>query len=100
MTNSPNIDPVSEKYKFLLFVSGMSVKSSYAIENIRKICDQYIPDNPEIEIVDISREQHLAVEYQIIAIPTLIRIQPKPIKIILGDLSDTKKVLSILEIEP
>ena len=99
MINSLNLDQDSEKYKFLLFVSGMSVKSSYAIENIRKICDQYIPNNPEIEIVDISREQHLAVEYQIIAIPTLIRIHPKPIKIILGDLSDTKKVLSILEIE-
>lgn len=77
----------------------MSVKSSHAIENIRKICDQYIPDHPEIEIIDISREQHLALEYQIIAIPTLIRIHPKPVKIILGDLSDTKKVLSILEIE-
>jgi len=92
-------DHESEKYKFLLFVSGMSVKSSYAIENIRKICDLYIPENPEIEIIDISREQQLAIDYQIIAIPTLIRIHPKPIKIILGDLSDTKRVLSILEIE-
>lgn len=99
MIESSNLDPESEKHKFLLFVSGMSVKSSYAIENIRKICDQYIPDNPEIEIIDISREKKLAVEYQIIAIPTLIRINPKPVKIILGDLSDTKKVLGILEIE-
>lgn len=99
MIDSPNLDPVSEKYKFLLFVSGMSVKSSHAIENIRKICDQYIPDSSEIEIIDISREKQLAVEYQIIAIPTLIRINPKPIKIILGDLSDTKKVIRILEIE-
>ncbi|RZK12870.1 MAG: circadian clock protein KaiB [Flavobacterium sp.] len=77
----------------------MSVKSSHAIENIRKICDHYIPDHSEIEIIDISREKHLAIEYQIIAIPTLIRIHPKPVKIILGDLSDTQKVLSILEIE-
>ena len=100
MINSPNLDPVSEKYKFLLFVSGMSVKSSNAIENIRKICDQYIPDNPEIEIIDISREKQLAVDYQILCIPTLIKINPKPVRTILGDLSDIKKVLRRLEIEP
>lgn len=100
MIDSQNSDSASEKYRFLLFVSGMSVKSSYAIENIRKICDQYIPDNPEIQIIDISREQQLAVDYQIICIPTLIKINPSPVKTILGDLSDTRKVLRILEIEP
>lgn len=99
MIDSLNSDPASERYKFLLFVSGMSVKSSYAIENIKKICDQYIPDNPEIEIIDIGREQQLAVDYQIICIPTLIKINPRPVKTILGDLSDTRKVLRILEIE-
>lgn len=93
------MNPETEKYKFLLFVSGMSVKSSAAIENIRNICDQYIPDHPEIEIIDIGREKQLAVDYQIICIPTLIKINPAPVKTILGDLSDVKKVLEILEIE-
>ena len=99
MIESQDFDHTSEKYKFLLFVSGMSVKSSYAIENIRKICDHYLPDCSEIEIIDISREQQLAIDYQIIAIPTLIKIHPKPVKIILGDLSDIEKVVRLLEIE-
>ena len=99
MIKSQNLDHESGKYKFLLFVSGMSVKSSHAIENIRKICDHYLPNQSEIEIIDISREQQLAIDYQIIAIPTLIKINPKPVKIILGDLSDTEKVVRLLEIE-
>ena len=77
----------------------MSVKSSHAIENLRNICDTYIPDNFELRIIDISRDQHYAVEYQIFAIPTLIKTGPHTPTIILGDLSDTEKVLKILDIK-
>lgn len=86
------------KHKFMLFVSGMSVKSGHAIENLRKICDQYLKDNYELEIIDISRDTEQAVTHQIVAIPTLIKTDPAPRRIILGDLSDKEKVLRILNI--
>jgi len=86
------------KYKFMLFVSGMSVKSGHAIENLRRICDQHLENNYELEIIDISRDTEQAVIHQIVAIPTLIKTDPAPKKIILGDLSDKQKVLKILNI--
>lgn len=86
------------KHKFMLFVSGMSVKSGHAIENLRRICDKYLKDNYELEIVDINRDTQLAVIHQIVVIPTLIKIQPGPRRIILGDLSDREKVLRILNL--
>ena len=86
------------KHKFMLFVSGMSVKSGHAIENLRRICDTYLQDNYEVEIVDIGRDKELALLHQIVAIPTLIKIHPAPRKIILGDLSDVEKVLKILNL--
>lgn len=90
--------PSTTQHKFKLFVSGMSVKSGHAIENLRKICDTYFTDNYEVEIIDISRDKEQAVLYQIVAIPTLIRTDPAPRRIILGDLSDKEKVLRILNI--
>ena len=86
------------KHKFMLFVSGMSVKSGHAIENLRIICDKYLADNYELEIIDISRDTEQAVIHQIVAIPTLIKISPAPRRIILGDLSDKQKVLKILNL--
>lgn len=86
------------KHKFILFVSGMSVKSGHAIENLRKICDNYLSDNYELEIIDISRDKEQAAIHQIVAIPTLIKTDPAPQRIILGDLSDKEKVLRILNI--
>lgn len=90
--------PTTNQHKFTLFVSGMSVKSGHAIENLRKICDTYLAGNYEIEIIDISRDKDQASIHQIVAIPTLIRTNPAPRRIILGDLSDTEKVLYILNI--
>lgn len=87
------------KHHFMLFVSGMSDKSGHAVENIRKICDTHLPGNYELQIVDISRDRQSAVAHQIIGIPTLIRIAPFPKRIILGDLSETSKVLKILDLE-
>jgi circadian clock protein KaiB len=87
-----------EKHSFLLFVSGMSVKSSLAIENLRKICDRYFSDNFELQIIDIANEQQMAVDHQIIGIPTLIKTGPEPRRVVVGDLSDTPKVLKILNI--
>lgn len=86
------------KHKFMLFVSGMSVKSVHAIENLRLICDNYFADHYELQIIDISRDTEQALMHQIVAIPTLIKTDPAPQRIILGDLSDKEKVLRILNI--
>ena len=77
----------------------MSPKSTHAVENLRKICDTHFAGDFTIEIIDISRDPNKANDYEIIGIPTLIRISPEPKKIIIGDLSDTAKVLRILDIE-
>jgi circadian clock protein KaiB len=98
LENESDITAQPAKHQFILFVSGMSVKSVLAIENLRKICDRYLADNFELQIVDISRDQEQASIHQIVAIPTLVVTGPNP-RIILGDLSDTPKVLRILNIE-
>lgn len=100
MEYTPDITTEAGKHQFILFVSGMSVKSGHAIENLKKICDTHLADNFALKIIDISRDKDQAVNHQIVAVPTLIRTYPDPPRIILGDLSDTNKVLRILNIEP
>ncbi len=89
---------VSEQYVFLQFISGMSPKSARAIENLRKICDTHLKGNCRIEIVDINSDPTMAVTHQILATPTLIKLGPEPKRIVLGDLSETEKVMKILGI--
>ncbi|MBA3683493.1 MAG: circadian clock protein KaiB [Bacteroidetes bacterium] len=84
----------------MLFISGMSVKSINAIENLRDICEGYLPGKFELDIIDISQNPELASANHIIATPTLIKKEPAPQKIILGDLSNIKKVLNALDISP
>lgn len=98
MENSQNNTSETEHYDFILFISGMSTKSSHAIENLRRICEKHIPKF-DLQIIDIRTEQQKAVEYQILAVPTLIKRQPNPNRTIVGDLSDTEKVLRILDIK-
>lgn len=100
MENSAHPAADSGKYTFILFISGMSVKSVHAIENLRHICDTYLAGNYALEIIDITSNKQKAVDYQIIAIPTLIKTGPEQSRKILGDLSDTEKVLKILDIKP
>ncbi|PBQ30259.1 circadian clock protein KaiB [Sphingobacteriaceae bacterium] len=87
------------EYRLILFISGMSVKSSHAIENLQKICEEYPAKKIKFEIIDIREASDKAEEYQIFAIPTLIKISPLPTRTVLGDLSDKEKVLKILELE-
>jgi circadian clock protein KaiB len=88
----------TEKQKFILFISGMSVKSVHALENLKAICDTHLKDRFDLEIIDVSKEREKAVTYQIVALPTLIRLKPNPYRTVVGDLSDKEKVLKILDI--
>ena len=83
----------------MLFVTGMSAKSTTAIKNLNQICETYLNNSFELQIIDINSEPLLAIEHQIIAIPTLINYDDSEHKtMIIGDLSDTDKVLKILDI--
>jgi circadian clock protein KaiB len=86
-------------YNLRLYVAGQTPKSMAAIANIRKLCDEYLPGRYSIDIVDLMKDPALAQRHQIIAIPTLIRELPEPIRRIIGDLSNTQRVLMGLDLD-
>ncbi|MEG3923298.1 circadian clock KaiB family protein [Microcoleus sp. T3B2] len=88
----------SEIWQMRLYVAGQTPKSLVAFANLKKICEEYLPGQYTIEIIDLSQQPQLAIEHSIVAIPTLVRQLPEPIKKIIGDLSNTEKVLVGLQI--
>jgi circadian clock protein KaiB len=92
-------DRQSQKYIFRLYVSGMTPRSTRAIENIRKLSDEYLKDRYELEVVDIYKHPEAARDVQVIAAPTLIKELPLPLRRFIGDLSDSEKILVGLEIK-
>lgn len=87
-------------YNLRLYVAGQTPKSIAAIANLRKLCEQHLAGRYNVDIVDLMRDPGLAQVHQIIAVPTLIRELPEPIRRIIGDLSNTQRVLLGLDIEP
>jgi len=88
----------SEIWQLRLYVAGQTPKSLVAFANLKNICEQYLHGQYSIEIIDLSKQPQLAIEDSIIALPTLVRKLPEPIKKIIGDLSNTEKVLVGLQI--
>jgi len=91
----PDFDDLDEPqiYILRLFVTGASPNSSRAISNLKKICDTYLKDNYELEIIDVHQQPTIAEREQIIALPMLLKVSPSPVRRLMGDLSDTEKVL-------
>jgi circadian clock protein KaiB len=87
-----------ESWMMRLYVAGQSARSLAAIENLRNICDTHMPGRCTIEVIDLIRNPERAKADQIVAIPTLIRKLPEPVRRIIGDLSATDKVLMSLEV--
>ena len=87
------------EYVLSLFVSGILHNSVRAVKNINQICEQHLKDNYKLEIIDIYQHPDLAVREQIVVIPVMIIKFPLPERRIIGDLSDTQKVLEILKCE-
>jgi circadian clock protein KaiB len=81
------------RYVFRLYVSGSTPRSTQAIRNIRKICEEYLTGRYDLEVVDIYQQPELAGEQQIIAAPTLIKSLPLPLRRFIGDLSQSEPVL-------
>ena len=88
-----------EKIILQLYIAGMSENSMLAIQNIRQLCNQYLKDHFDLEIIDIYKNPSVAEEQKIVFSPSLIRQFPLPRKILIGDLSDTKKVILALGIK-
>jgi circadian clock protein KaiB len=89
-----------ESYNLRLYVAGQTPKSITAIANLRKICERHLSGRYDIEVIDLMKNPALAQRHQIVAIPTLIRQVPEPLKRIIGDLSNLEKVLVGLDIQP
>ena len=85
------------KYILRLYVTGSSARSLQAIQNLKKICEEHLPDY-DLEVIDIYEDPQAAREEQIIAAPTLVKKLPKPLRKFVGDLSNTKKILIGLDI--
>lgn len=86
-------------WELRLYVAGQTPNSLAAFENLRKICEKHLEGKYRIEVVDLIKNPHLARGDQIIAVPTLIRKLPTPVKKIVGTLSNTEKVLVGLDLK-
>src|SRR6201987_2126439 len=89
-----------KKWELRLYVAGKTEKSVTALANLRKYCEEHLKGQYKIEVVDLMERPQLAEGDQILAVPTLVRKVPEPIRKIIGDLSDKEKVLVGLNIRP
>ena len=88
-----------EKWELRLYTAGQTPKSLAAIRNLQKVCDEHLAGRYEIEIIDLLKNPRLAKDDQIVAIPTLVRKLPEPLRRIVGDLSDTERALVGLQLK-
>lgn len=95
---SPRKSAPVEKFDLRLYISGNTPKSMAAFANLKRICEEHLQDNYRIEVIDLLINPKLASGDQILAIPTLVRKLPEPIRKIIGDLSDTERVLVGLDV--
>src|SRR5690348_17477743 len=89
-----------EKWRLRLYVAGNTPNSVAAFANLKEICEVHLGGKYQIEVVDLLRQPQLAAGDQIVAVPTLVRKLPTPVKKIIGDLSNTERVLVGLDLRP
>jgi len=97
--HGPSPSPQEKAYRLRLYVAGKTPKSILAFTNLKQICEDYLLGRYEIEIIDLLENPQLARGDQILAVPTLVRRLPEPIKKIIGDLSNTERVLVGLDLQ-
>jgi len=88
------------RWNLRLYVAGQTPRSLTAFKNLKEICEEYLKGQYHIEVIDLMENPTLARGDQILAIPTLVRKLPQPIRKIIGDLSNTERVLVGLDIQP
>jgi circadian clock protein KaiB len=89
-----------EKYVLKLYITGMTPRSQEALRNLNKVCREYLGDNYELEVIDIYQQLTLAKGDQIIAVPTLIKKLPAPLRRLIGDLSREDRIVLGLDLKP
>ena len=90
----------TRRWELRLYVAGHTVNSVTALSNLKRICETHLKGEYRIEVVDLLRNPKLAAGDQILAVPTLVRKLPTPIKKIIGDLSNVERVLVGLDVQP
>ena len=90
----------TQQYFLRLYIAGTTIQSSHALQNIKKICEEHLKGRYELEVIDIYQQPELMIEENVIAIPTLIKQLPPPLQKIIGNLSNTEKVLIGLNLIP
>jgi circadian clock protein KaiB len=98
--NKKDPEEDTELWRLRLYVAGQTPKSLTAFANLKKICEEHLAGKYQIEIIDLLENPTLAKGDQILAIPTLVRKLPEPVKKIIGDLSNTERVLVGLDLRP
>jgi circadian clock protein KaiB len=93
-------DDTTELWELRLYIAGETPKSIAAVTNLNRICDEHLSGQFKIEVVDLLKNPQLARGDQIVAIPTLVRKLPNPVRKIIGDLSNTEKTLVGLQLRP
>jgi circadian clock protein KaiB len=91
---------LGQQYRLRLYVAGPTPRSTRAIVNARRICEQYLRGRYALEVIDLYQQPALAAEDQIVAAPTLLRMRPLPLRRLIGDLSDRARVLVGLGLVP
>lgn len=94
-----NRQEATKVWNLRLFIAGDSPKSRTALQNLERLCERHLAGRYNIEVIDLVKRPELAKAYQILAIPTLVRELPEPIKRVIGDLSDESKALLNLDLD-
>lgn len=97
---APNAGTPEERWVLRLYVAGQTPKCLAAFSNLKEICEEHLAGRYSIEVIDLLKNPQLAQGDQIFAIPTLVRNLPEPVRKIIGDLSNTEKVLVGLDLRP
>jgi circadian clock protein KaiB len=93
-----SLSPEIENFVLRLYIAGQTPKCMRAFANLKRICEQYLADRYHIEMIDLLKNPALARNDQILAVPTLVRRVPVPVRKIIGDLSNTQRVLAGLDV--
>ena len=90
----------TEKWELRLYIAGQTPKSVAAFANLKRLCEEHLPGRYKIEVIDLMQHPQLAAGDQIVAIPTLVRKLPEPLRRIVGDLSNSERTLVGLQLRP
>jgi circadian clock protein KaiB len=88
------------RYHLRLFVTGATTRSQHAIANMKRICEERLKGRYELEVIDVYEHPEATRDYQIVATPTLVKVLPEPLRRIIGDLSNSERVLAGLSLDP